>query len=92
MNRITELSSGFRRFQKSSITGNRTKHVITFNPNKAKTGEDVYIELPKLNSDFVSFQTVFTSVLTSRTQTQNLGLKTILATLTESWLLKCLVK
>ena len=37
--------------QKSSITGNRTKHVITFNPNKANPGEDVYIKLPKLNSD-----------------------------------------
>ena len=40
MDRITELSSGFRRLLKSSITGNRTKHVITFNPNKAKPGEE----------------------------------------------------
>ena len=51
MDRITELSTGFRRMQKSSITGNRNNHVITFNPNEAKPGEDVYIDLPKLNSD-----------------------------------------
>ena len=51
MDRITELSAGFRRLQESSITGNRTKHVITFNPNKAKPGEEICIDLPKLNSD-----------------------------------------
>ena len=51
MDRITELSSGFRRIHKSDITGNRTKHVITFNPNKAKPGESVYVDIPKLNSD-----------------------------------------
>ena len=51
MDRTTKLSAGFRRMQKSTITGNRTKHVITFNPNKAKPGEDIYIDIPKLNSD-----------------------------------------
>ena len=51
MDRIDELKAGFRRMQKPSIIGNRTRHVITFNPNKAKPGEEVYINIPKLNLD-----------------------------------------
>ena len=51
MDRLTELSAGFRRMQESSITGNRTRHVITFNPNKAEPEESIYIDIPKLNSD-----------------------------------------
>ena len=50
MDRLTELSAGFRRIQKFSISGNRTTHVIAFNPNKAKPGERIYINIPKLNS------------------------------------------
>ena len=51
MDRLTELSAGFRRLQKSTITGNRTKYVITFNPNKAEPDESIYADIPKLNSD-----------------------------------------
>ena len=51
MDRLTELSPGFRRAQKSTITGNRTRHVITFNPNKAKPDETFYVEIPRLSSN-----------------------------------------
>ena len=52
MDRLTELSAGFRRMQNSTITGNRTKHVIiTLNPNKAEPGENIYVDIPKLNPD-----------------------------------------
>ena len=51
MDRLTELSPGFRRLRKSTITGNRTKHVITFSPNKANPGESIYVDIPKLNLD-----------------------------------------
>ena len=56
MDRLTELSAGSRRIQKSSIPGNRTRHVIIFNPNKAKPGEHIYINITKLNSDLCSRQ------------------------------------
>ena len=51
MDRLTEFSAGFCQIQRSSISGNRTRHVITLNPNKAKPGEHIYINSPKLNSD-----------------------------------------
>ena len=51
MDRLTELSAGFRRMQESSIKGNRTRHVITFNPNKAEPEESIYADIPKLNSE-----------------------------------------
>ena len=42
-----ELDVGFRRRNMSSIRGDRTRHNITFNPNKASPGEDLYIDIPK---------------------------------------------
>ena len=36
---------------KTKIQGTRTRHVITFNPNKANPGEVIYIDTPKLKPD-----------------------------------------
>ena len=36
---------------KTKIRGTRTRHVITFNPNKANPGEVIYIDTPKLKGD-----------------------------------------
>ena len=52
MNRTEkQLVPGFRRSQMASIKGDRTRHVITKNPNKASPGEELYIEIPKLKPD-----------------------------------------
>jgi hypothetical protein len=32
------------------ITGDRTRHVLTFNPNSAKPGEEIYVNIPKLKA------------------------------------------
>jgi hypothetical protein len=33
------------------ITGDRTRHVLTFNPNSDKPGEEIYVNIPKLKAD-----------------------------------------
>ena len=49
MNRTEEqLIPGFRRSQMGAIKGERTKRVVTMNPNKALPGEELYTEIPKL--------------------------------------------
>ena len=53
MNRTTELMPDFRRVNKAEITGDRTRHVLTFNPNSAKPGEEIYVNVPKLKADSV---------------------------------------
>ena len=35
----------------SEIKGTRTRHIVTFNPNKASPGEEIYIDIPKLKPD-----------------------------------------
>ena len=35
----------------ASIKGERTRHVVTFNPNSAKPGESLYINIPNLKVD-----------------------------------------
>ena len=35
----------------AGIRGMRTQHVVTFNPNKASLGEEIYIDVPKLKPD-----------------------------------------
>ena len=42
-----ELSNGFRRSMMSTIRGERTRHVVTHNPNSANPGEEPYIDIPK---------------------------------------------
>jgi hypothetical protein len=37
----------------TEITGDRTRHVLTFNPNSAKPGEGIYVNIPKLKADSV---------------------------------------
>ena len=49
--RTSELKPGFRRSKMSEIRGTRTRHVITFNPNKFNPGEMIYINTPKLKPD-----------------------------------------
>ena len=51
MDRLTERRPGFKRFQESTVKGDRTRHVITFNPNKANPGETIYTQIPRLNAD-----------------------------------------
>ena len=52
MNRTeNELEPGFRRSRMNSIKGDRTRHVIAMNPNKANPGEELYIEIAKLKPD-----------------------------------------
>ena len=50
-NRTIELDPDFRRMMKTKIRGTRTRHVITFNPNKANPGEVIYVDTPKLKAD-----------------------------------------
>ena len=35
----------------ASIKGDRMRHVMTMNPNKASPGEELYINIPKLKLD-----------------------------------------
>ena len=49
MNRANELYPGYKRSKMSEIKGNRTRHVVTLNPNSANPEEDLYIDIPKLN-------------------------------------------
>ena len=52
MNRTEEqLIPGFRRSHMSAIKGERTRHVVTMNPNKALPGEELYIDIPKFKPD-----------------------------------------
>ncbi|CAB3984360.1 Hypothetical predicted protein [Paramuricea clavata] len=53
MNRTAELMPNFRRMNRTEITGDRTRHVLTFNPNSAKPGEEIYVNIPKLKADSV---------------------------------------
>ena len=43
-----ELDVGFRRSKMSHVKGDRTRHVVTFNPNSASPGEELYVDIPKL--------------------------------------------
>jgi hypothetical protein len=38
---------------RTEITGDRSRHVLTFNPNSAKPGEEIYVNIPKLKADSV---------------------------------------
>ena len=51
LNRTMKLDPDFRRLMKTKIQGTRTRHVITFNPNKANPREEIYIDTPKLKPD-----------------------------------------
>ena len=48
MSRVNILYPGYRKSKMSEIKGNRTRHVITLNPNKINPEEDLYIDIPKL--------------------------------------------
>ena len=45
-----ELVPGLRRSHMAKIKGERTRHVVTFNPNKASP-EELYIDVPKMKMD-----------------------------------------
>ncbi|CAB4025257.1 Hypothetical predicted protein [Paramuricea clavata] len=51
--RTQELNPSFNRRSWTELTGNRTRQLITFNPNSAKPGEEIYINIPKLKPDSV---------------------------------------
>ncbi|CAB3995951.1 Hypothetical predicted protein [Paramuricea clavata] len=53
MDRTTELMPSFRRMYRTEITGDRKIHVLTFNPNSAKSGEEICVNIPKLKADSV---------------------------------------
>ncbi|CAB4018046.1 Hypothetical predicted protein [Paramuricea clavata] len=53
MNRKAELMPDCRRMNKAEITGDRTRHVLTFNPNSAKHGEEIYVNIPELKAGSV---------------------------------------
>lgn len=54
MNRMSELKPGFRRTNRGEIRGERTRHVRTFNSNKAGPGEETYyVNIPKLRAESV---------------------------------------
>ena len=53
MNRPAELMPDLRRMNKAEITEDRTRHVLTFNPNSARTEEEIYVNIPKLKADSV---------------------------------------
>lgn len=42
------LSTDYKKYSKTSISGDRTRHVVTFNPNSAKPQEQLYIRETKL--------------------------------------------
>ena len=46
-----ELISEFRKSKMASIKRERTCHAVTFNPNKASPGEELYIDIPKMKMD-----------------------------------------
>ena len=52
---VEELKPGFCRVGKTTITGTRVIHVVTFNPNTANPKERLNVQIPKLkeNSCFV---------------------------------------
>ena len=49
MSRVTTLYPGYKKSKMSDIKGNRTRHVVTLNPNSANPEEEIYIDIPKLN-------------------------------------------
>ena len=53
MSRTVELMPDFRRMNKAEIIGDRTRHVLTFNPKSARTGEEIYVNISKLKADSV---------------------------------------
>ena len=50
-NRMEKLMPDFERFIMSEIKGQRTENTITFNPDRAEPGEEVYVTIPKLNAN-----------------------------------------
>ena len=50
----SEFIPGFWRSYMSSVKGNRTRHRITMNPNKANPQEEIYMDVPKLKMDSCS--------------------------------------
>ena len=48
---VEELKPSFRRIQKTTVTGTRARHVVTFNPNTANPKERLHIQIPKLKEN-----------------------------------------
>ena len=50
-NKMEQIMSDYERFIMSEIKGQRTEKTITFNPDRAEPGEEVYVAIPKLNAN-----------------------------------------
>ncbi len=48
---VEALKPGFRRVQKTTVTGTRVRHVVTFNPNTANPKERLHIQIPSLKEN-----------------------------------------
>ena len=49
--KMERIMPDFTRFKMSEIKGQRTENTITFNPDRAEPGEEVYVTIPKLNAN-----------------------------------------
>ena len=47
--RSNVLKPTYKKSKMSEIKGNKTRHVVTLNPNKINPEEDLYVDIPKLN-------------------------------------------
>ena len=50
-NKMETIMPNFTKWKMSDISGKRTENSITFNPDRAEPGEDVYVTIPKLNAN-----------------------------------------
>ena len=50
-NKMERIMPDFERFIMSEIKGQRTENTITFNPDRAEPGEELYVTIPKLNAN-----------------------------------------
>ena len=50
-NKMEQIMPNYERFTMSEIKGQRTENTITFNPDRAEPGEEVYVTIPKLNAN-----------------------------------------
>ena len=50
-NKMETIMPNFTKFKLSEISGKRTESSITFNPDRAKAGEELYVTIPKLNAN-----------------------------------------
>ena len=70
---VEELKPGFCRIQKTTVTGTRVRHIVTFNPNTANPKEKLHIQIPKLKEKSCLSQEVYIFCTTFRVKAQRVG-------------------